>query len=213
MSNGPFDYNYISKIKSPTEAGATTNGDIPSLGKDKDVLMNYAEVLWGGNSNSNVTTDRSLGDAYFYETPQDCTIQGTNDKTKRYIYVDNVPKGTIGNAKGLLPGMIEDLGIFNPTNYIADLIPTVPECISVSLEVVGDSEQPEIQSHYMALSDVKIMDPCSFPDKLNPALPDGSNQCQSGFTNKYNIFNKNIGKYIYLSIFIIIVILLFIRYK
>jgi len=212
MSNGPFDYNYISKIKSPAQAGATTDGSLAALGKDTNVLMDYADVLWTGSSNNNnLTTGRSLGDAYFYETPQDCKIQGTNDKTKRYIYVSNVPKGTIANAKGILPGMIEDLGAFNPTHYFADLIPTIPECISVSLEVIGDNEQPEIQSHYMALTDVSQLDPCDFPDKINPALPSDSNRCQNGFENYYHI-KKNIAKYIYLSLFILIVVLLFMRY-
>jgi len=49
MSNeekyGPFSYNYISKIKSPNESGATTDGSVMS------------EKEWAGGGTSAVTTE------------------------------------------------------------------------------------------------------------------------------------------------------------
>ena len=212
---GPFSYNYISKIKSPSEAGATTDGSIPALGKDVNILLNYAKILWDGNSdNGNLNTNnRSMGDSYFYKTSQDCTIQGTNSTTKRYIYLNNIPKGYINGAKGLLPGVIEDLGAFLPTRYIDDVFTEVPECMNVSLEVVDNEENAEIQTHYMALNDIRQIDACDFPDNINPAYPttDKRYNCKQGFKN-INKITKNITKYIYLVIFIAIVIFLLIRY-
>ena len=155
-----------------------------------------------------------MGDAYFYPTPQDCIIDGSTDTTKRYIYVDNVTKGNLMNAKGLLPGIIQDLGNLNPLRYLDDLIPVQPKCINVSLEVIDNNNNATIESHYMALNDVRKMDPCDFPDRINPAIDDESrNKCQ-GFKNKKNkISQKGIIKYIYLIIFIIIIIFLFNRYN
>jgi hypothetical protein len=210
-SYGPFGYDYISKIKTYTDAGVTADGNIPSLGKDIKALLNYADVLWTGSSNNpNLNTNgNTLGHAYFYPTLQQCTIDGTNTNTTRYIYVNNVPKGVIPNSKGLLPGIIEDLSIFIPTNYMNDLIPEQPKCMSVSLEVIDNNDNSSIQSHYMALNDIILLDPCNFSDNKNPLRPGAS--CQQGFKNK-NKTKKNIIKYIYLIIFIIIIILLFIRY-
>lgn len=211
---GPLEYNYLTKIKDPSDSGATTDGTLAALGKDVTVLWNYSDILWNSsvNNNSNLkTNNRSLGDAYFYKTDQQC--KGTTEN--RYIYIDNVPKGVLNGAKGLLPGAIEDLGALMPTRYLADLIPTQPDCLNVSLEVIDDNENAVIESHYMALNDVKFIDACSFPDRTNPAY-DSSNplhSCQQGFKNKKKKKTKqNINKYIYLIIFIIVIICLFVRY-
>lgn len=215
MSYGPFEYNYITKIKSPSEAGVTADGNVNALKKDVAALFNYADLLWTGSSNNGnlKTNKRTLGDAYFYETPQDCTIQGTNTSTKRFIYIDNVPKGFISKSKGLLPGIIEDMGAFNPSRYISDVLPIQPECINVSLEVIDNNQNSEIKSHYMALSDVRQIDACNFPNKINPAFPsnDIKYKCQQGFKN-INESIKSMSKYIYLIIFLMIIIFLFIRY-
>jgi hypothetical protein len=213
---GPFEYDYISKIKSPSDAGATNEGNLGALGQDVKVLMNYADILWQGSSNNGNlrTNNRTLGDAYFYKTDQDCSIKDDSSgaTTKRYIYINNIPKG-IGGAKGLLPGMVEDLGAFLPNNYIDDIITAQPECMSVSLEVVDNDENAVIQTHYMALSDIKQINACDFPDKINPAFSssDPKYHCKQGFKNIYKT-KKNITKYVYLVIFILIIIFLVVRY-
>ena len=95
---GPFEYDYISKIKSPSDAGATNAGNLDALGQDVKVLMNYADILWQGSSNNGNlrTNNRTLGDAYFYKTDQDCSIKDDSSgaTTKRYIYINNIPKGS-----------------------------------------------------------------------------------------------------------------------
>jgi hypothetical protein len=212
--SGPLDYNYLTKINDPTASGAITDGTLAALGKDVKVLLNYADILWNSSINNNSTlntNNRSLGDAYFYKTDQQC--KGTSEN--RYIYVDNVPKGVLNNAKGLLPGAIEDLGDLMPSRYLADLIPMQPECLSVSLEVIDDNNNAVIESHYMSLNDIRQIDACSFPDKINPAFDssDPLHSCKQGFKNKKKKKTKqNINKYIYLIIFIIIIIFLVVRY-
>ena len=55
---------------------------------------------------------------------------------KRYIYVNNAPTGKIplipaksAYFKGLLPGMVENIGAFNPMGLMPDMAQTEPQNI------------------------------------------------------------------------------------
>ena len=191
MSTGPISYEYYNVIKTPSAAGSTANGSLPALGQDKDVLLNYANLLWTNSSNNpNVDGNgNALGNAYFYETIQQCTIEGTNDTTTRNLYINTIPTG-MGGANGLLPGIIEDVEdmIPNPSDFSL----SEPQCMNVTLEVVDSNGDIQYESNYVALADIQEINPCNFQSGVNPIT---NASCSQGFQNRKKNKKKNSYKY------------------
>jgi hypothetical protein len=175
-------YNYMSMLLSPSQAGSTANGTIPSLATNKNVLVDYAATLWDGGPSAVVTGDNfPLGDAFFYNTGQTCTIESTNETTSRYVYINNQPIGMLGGATGILPGIVEKLTDFEPKNFLEELVSLgTPTCQQVTLKVVDDQGNGSVETQYVATTDVQGMYDCYFEDEINPY---GSNPCNQGFTN------------------------------
>jgi hypothetical protein len=123
----------------------------------------------------------------------------------RYIYIDNVPNGNIPfissglggtdftEFEGLIPGLLGDLGKLNPLNLFKSfMMGDNPDCMSVTLQTIvpvadadlNDTGKDNVgnETQYVAVADVKNMDPCIFPDKKNPADP--SLTCTETFTSR-----------------------------
>jgi hypothetical protein len=126
-----------------------------------------------GEKVSNTQTKYSEGDELKNLKDEKKDIQ------KRYVYIDNLPTGTIpglGELKGfrgLIPGMIENLSAFNPMGLInAVTAPSVPPCIKLNMETIQFKDDGENSSdwyhkygtdaHYVALTDIADLNPCSF---------------------------------------------------
>jgi hypothetical protein len=198
-------YDYWKNIKTPSELGMSDAGTINALSNDISGLISYVSVLVDGNSNASKTGE-PLGNRFLLKTVAKCrNVQF--DKTKpeseqnpkyasRYIYVDNVPDGTIpfiasgpdgGKMKdfrGLIPGAIGNLGAFSPSGfYRAFTMGNYPDCIKISLRTKHDNVDME-QTEYVAVGDImneispdnmtkgnpvnSVQDPCSFKDYLHP---------------------------------------------
>jgi hypothetical protein len=123
----------------------------------------------------------------------------------RYIYIDNVPNGNIPfissglggtdftEFEGLIPGLLGDLGKLNPLNLFKSfMMGDNPDCMSVTLQTIvpvsdadlNDTGKDNVgnETQYVAVADVKNMDPCIFNDKKNPADP--SLTCTETFTSR-----------------------------
>jgi len=100
----------------------------------------------------------------------------------RWIYVNNIPDGSIpfiasgadGNTfndlRGLIPGAMGNLGALNPVPlFKAFTAGTYPDCAKITLQTVDNNNNKNSESRYLALIDVMEMNPCSFPNKVNPA--------------------------------------------
>jgi hypothetical protein len=200
-------YDYWKSIKSPNELGMSDEGTIKALSNDISGLLDYVSVLVTGNSNASVTGG-PLGNKFFLKTMATCKNVEADPNlpdsetnpivVPRYIYVDNVPDGTIpfiptgpdgGKLKdfrGLIPGAIGNLAAFSPSGFgRAFTMGNHPDCINIALETVDNDNNYGQETHYVAVADImneikssnmkngnpvgNVKDPCRFKDYTNPA--------------------------------------------
>ena len=202
---GP-DYLYWKRILKPSDMGMSDDGNFGALANDIGGLINYVEVLVSGKGGS--TTGGPLGDKFFLKTGGQCTDVTSNKLVDRYIYINNIPSGNIPfissglggtdftEFEGLIPGTLGDLAKLNPLGLFKSfMMGENPPCMAVKLETVtpvtdgngNDTGQNNdgIDTKFLAVADVKNMDPCTFPDKKNPADP--TQVCSETFINsKYD---------------------------
>jgi hypothetical protein len=199
---GP-DYLYWKRILKPSDIGMSSEGNFGALTNNVNGLIDYVEVLVSGNAGS--TTGGALGDKFFLKTGGQCTDIESGNKVDRYIYINNVPNGNIPfissglggtdftEFEGLIPGLLGDLGKLNPLNLFKSfMMGDNPDCMSVTLETIRPVVDADLndtgmdisgnQTQFVAVADVKNMDPCIFPDKKNPADP--SLTCTETFTTR-----------------------------
>ena len=201
---GP-DYLYWKRILKPSDMGMSADGNFGALTNDVNGLINYVELLVSGNGGS--TTGGPLGDKFFLKTGGQCTDVASKKKVDRYIYIDNIPNGNIPfissglggtdftEFEGLIPGVLGDLGKLNPLNLFKSfMMGENPDCMSITLQTVTPvtdanfndtgKDNTGSQTQFVAVADVKNMDPCIFPDKKNPADP--SLTCTETFMSRKN---------------------------
>jgi hypothetical protein len=190
---GP-SYPYWNNINSPDELGMSANGDMNTLGNDINGLIGYVEVLVQGDSIAS-KTGRPLGNRFFLKTAAKCTPQGSSGTTDRYIYVDNVPSGNIPfissgmgtnftDLRGLIPGAMDDLAVLNPGHLLTAFSSgTNPPCQNVSLQTIDINNNISSETHYVTLTDIANINPCSFNSGNNPVT---KASCNQGFANMKN---------------------------
>ena len=200
-------YDYWKSIKSPNELGMSDEGTIKALSNDISGLLSYVSVLVTGKSDASVT-GAPLGNKFFLKSMATCKNIEADPKqpdsetnpivVPRYIYVDNMPDGTIpfipsgpdgGKLKdfrGLIPGAIGNLSAFSPSGFgRAFTMGNHPDCINITLETVDNDNNYGEETHYVAVADImneiksanmtkgnpvgSVKDPCKFKDYTNPA--------------------------------------------
>jgi len=137
--------------------------------------------------------------------------KGARETENRYIYIDNLPTGkipglgTLKGMRGLIPGMIENLGAFNPMGLLNSITaPSVPPCVKLNMETIEFMDDGANSSdwhhkygtdaHHVALSDIYDLNPCSFVVSgtvgKNPISDRESSDCpkhaSETFTNLFN---------------------------
>jgi len=224
-------YDYWKNIKTPSELGMSDAGTIKALSNDVNGLISYVSVLVDGNSDASKTGE-PLGNRFLLKTVAKCrNVQF--DKTKpesegnpkyapRYIYVDNVPDGTIpfiasgpdgGKMKdfrGLIPGALGNLSAFSPSGfYRAFTMGNYPDCIKISLRTKHDNNDG-VQTEYVAVGDIMneispenmtsgnpvkaVLDPCAFRDYLHPVTKMQKTREECNPTNDgFSMLFKNSG--------------------
>ena len=190
---GP-SYPYYKNIKMPNEIGMTDKGTLKALGKDIDGLIQYVELLVSGNSKASATGG-PLGNKFFLKTGAKCVDNKTNEQVDRYIYVNNIPDGSIPfisnglgvnfkDFRGLIPGAMGNLSVLNPFNILqAFLSGGTPPCQEITMETVDVNNNKSSETHYVTLVDIGNMNPCSFSDKTNPKT---GVKCKESFST-YNL--------------------------
>lgn len=116
------------------------------------------------------------------KTKRDKEREGEKKIVDRWIYVNNIPDGSIpfiasgadGNTfndlRGLIPGAMGNLGALNPVPlFTAFTAGTYPDCAEITLETVNKYNNKNSETRYLALVDVLEINPCSFSNKVNPA--------------------------------------------
>ena len=185
---GP-DYPYYKNIKSPSEIGMSSDGNLSAFGRDINGMINYASLLVSGNSTASATGG-PLGNKFFLKTGATCIDNETNKEVDRYIYVNNVPQGNVPfissgmgvnftEFRGLIPGTISNLNVLNPFGIMgAFLAGSKPSCQNVKMETIDSHNNHSSEMHYVTTVDLQNMDPCNFPNRKNPIT---GVQCKEAF--------------------------------
>ena len=182
-------YPYYKNIRTPSEIGMSNRGTIQQMAKNIDGLIDYVEVLVTGNSGAS-TTRRPLGNRFFLRTAAKCRDTQTSTDVDRYIYVDNVPAGNIpfisnglgvnfSEFRGLIPGTMSNLNVLNPFNIMQSFLSgATPPCQKLTMETIDVNNNRSSETHYVTLTDIRNMDPCSFSNRRNPI---SNRQCRESF--------------------------------
>jgi|UniRef100_A0A6C0CI43 hypothetical protein len=187
---GP-DYKYWKQIKTPSELGMSTSGSISTIAADVAGLINYVEVLVTGNSKAS-RTGKPLGDKFFLKTFATCKDKSSGDVVDRYIYVNNVPDGSIpfisssmnmnfSEFEGLVPGTMSNLSAMNPMLiFQAFMSGSQPDCEELTMETIDVNNNVGSETRHVTTIDIQNINPCSFPGKKNPI---SNLACKEAFTS------------------------------
>jgi hypothetical protein len=116
------------------------------------------------------------------KTKRDEQRKGEKKLVDRWIYVNNIPDGSIpfiasgadgrtfNDLRGLIPGALGNLGALNPVQLFNGFTAgTYPDCAKISLETVNNDNVKSSETHHVALIDMTQLNPCTFPGRVNPA--------------------------------------------
>jgi hypothetical protein len=108
--------------------------------------------------------------------------KGEKKLVARWIYVNNIPDGSIpfiasgadgrtfDDLRGLIPGALGNLGALNPVQLFNGFTAgTYPDCAKVTLETVDNDNVRRSETRHVALVEMVEMNPCHFPGRYNPA--------------------------------------------
>lgn len=196
---GP-DYPYYKYIKTPRQLGMSSSGN--SISTNVGGLKSYIELLITGQTNAS-TTNGPLGDKFFLKTESKCKDIKTNNLVNRYLYINNIPDGTIpfvssglggtqfSSFKGLIPGVMNNMANLNPFQIFQSfMIGNNPKCQAITMETRDNNNVVSDQTAHVLNSDIQNMSPCWFKDKKNPIT---NKPCIETFTNM-NEINEQLDK-------------------
>jgi hypothetical protein len=195
---GP-DYNYIKQIKSPEQLGMSSKGSIKTLTKDVSGLIEYVSLLVSGKSKASVTGN-PLGNKFFLKTGAKCKDKISGQQVQRYIYINNVPDGSIPfissaidtnfkDFKGLVPGTLSNVSRINPMQILQSFMSgTNPECQTATLETIDVNNIKSTDTQYLTTIDIQNIPACWFKNKTNPITND---KCRETFSNIDNDIQEN----------------------
>ena len=184
---GP-SYPYYKNIRTPSEIGMSDRGTIQQMSKNIDGLIQYVSLLVSGDSSASAT-GRPLGNKFFLQTGAKChaidkctdnSDYSTCEQTDRFIYINNVPQGNIpfissglgvnfSEFKGLIPGTMSNLNVLNPFAILrAFMSGSTPPCQELTMQTIDVNNNSSSETHYVTLTDISSMDPCSFSNRKNP---------------------------------------------
>jgi len=188
---GP-SYNYTNFINTPAEMGMSSHGSLSTISKDITGLIAYIELLVSGTGKAS-KTGRPLGNKFFFKTSATCKDVKSDGIVDRYMYINNVPDGTIPflseamgvqmtSMEGLIPGTLGNLDALNPMKlFQAFQMGGQPPCQELTMETIDVNNVRGKATQFVANADISAIPACDFPSKKNPVT--GMN-CREGMVNK-----------------------------
>lgn len=181
---GP-DYPYYSYIATPAAMGMGETGTLSQAASNFAGIINYIALMVTGTGNANANPNGKAlptGDAFFLKTGGQCKDNQSGKLVDRYLYINNIPNGSIpfltshrgmqfAEFTGLIPGIIEGLGRFNPIAIMRGFKEgSNPPCREITMPTVGQppgslTAKGQV-THFVSDTDIGDLDPCDF--KLNP---------------------------------------------
>ena len=196
---GP-DYKYWKQINRPSQIGMSSRGSLGAIGDDVEGLIAYVELLVSGGGKAS-RTGKPLGNKFFLETGATCKDKATGNDVDRYIYINNVPDGSIpflssamgvnfAEFKGLIPGTMSNLGDMNPfAIFQAFMMGSKPDCQELTMETIDVNNNISKESQHVAVADIKNMNSCWFLDKKNPVTGQGCIEEMANIHDTQNILD------------------------
>ena len=160
LTDSSFAYQYWSKIWSPEskKLNMSSAGNLTALGNDVAGIAAYINILVSGKKSEAAklpsgASSSVLGNKYFLNTGTHCK-DSDNNSQKRYLYFNNIPDGkfditassslSMGDYKGLVPGVLEDIGKLNPIYLLTSFTSgSSSKCSPVTLPV-GNAGEPGV---------------------------------------------------------------------
>lgn len=201
---GP-QYDYTKSIKTPSELGMSSKGSLASMGRNISGLIAYTELLVTGETKAS-KTGKPLGNKFFLQTGAKCKDKSSGSIVDRYIYINNVPDGSIPfitsgmdvnftTFRGLVPGTLSNVSKINPLQMLQSFtMGTNPECQPLTMETITSNNNKSRETKHVTTLDIQSMSPCWFFDKKNPVT---NERCREAFSNLENSYsNDNIEELI-----------------
>lgn len=202
------EYSYVQNIKTPGQLKISGKGTLSQMTKNVSGLMNYIDLLVQGKSKAS-KTGGPLGNKFFVRTGSSCKSKSTGDTEDRFMYINNVPSGSLPGLKqlgvksntlrGLIPGTLENTNALDPSAIVNSLSGGLrPECIEVKLETINKDNKKNMEKRFVSVRDIENMDACDFGK--NGRNPVTKKKCRQGFSvieethvSKKNTKNANNG--------------------
>ena len=197
-------YRYSDYIKSPKQIGMSGRGDMDVLDKDVNGLFSYVDLLIKGKSKA-VKGGGILGPQSFVPTSSTCQLDvgGGQEKTvQRYLYntfkpTGNIPidggDGVVKDARGLIPGLMENAAKLNPLDMFESFLDVNPKCMMLKMPVTVSGGGESSEERPVSVIDIGQMDPCTFKYYGNRNFVSRA-YCGESFQNVYdqteNIYDK-----------------------
>lgn len=206
---GP-SYPYWQNIKNPSQLGMSSDGN--AIGSDISGLIAYAEVLASGDSAAS-TTGGPLGNKFFLQTAGKCKDISTGNQVDRYIYVNNVPNGSIpfissglgvnfSDTKGLIPGTMGNLSVLNPFTILGSFMEgSNPDCQEITMQTIDTNNATGQETQFVTTVDISNMNACNWGN--GGQNPVNGQTCIETFTNLGSSpvqLPKDVGTQIYFII-------------
>lgn len=112
----------------------------------------------------------------------------------RYMFINNIPDGNIplissaggtnfSTFRGLIPGMLSNLNVLNPSDLFKSFtMSTEPKCANITMQTVDTNNNKRMETHYVPITEIKMIDACLFPDRKNKFY-DPAKNCSETFLN------------------------------
>lgn len=185
QSSGPDNnYPYHKYIKSPSEMGSSSAGNLTALRKDIDALQSYSNVLMYGDTKAHVGGLPALGNKYFMNTGGTCVAPDGSTQS-RYVFINNIPNGIpfLSNGrdsdyKGLVPGILGNISYINPFKLFTAFSKNT-SCQQITMDTRDINNATSSETQYVLNDDITSYSPCWFPSKKNPVT---NESCIEGMT-------------------------------
>lgn len=187
-------YPYTEFILPPALLGSSSAPG--ALGSDVRAILSYVQVLTSGNSRAQ--TIGPLGNQYFMDTGGKCKDAQGQTQT-RYVYINNIPDDSLGIGKGLIPGILGNMGNINPGKIFSAFDKETP-CQKVRMPVRDIKNIVSVDEKFICDSDSKSYNPCWFTNKENPVT---KKRCNQGLTTRREMPSDAIFQVYTLSIYVL----------
>lgn len=130
----------------------------------------------------------------------------------RYMFINNIPDGNIPlvssaaggtnftTFEGLIPGMLSNLNVLNPEDLFKSfLMSTEPKCAKITMETVDTENVKRRETNYVPVTEIKMINPCLFPDKYNRFSRKKCNEAFSNMEDKTSLQTSKLNESLSLS--------------